>query len=126
LDPRLLTRIDRHAQAKPFQGLIDAVELLADAGMIAMVTYTSPARMDRLRARERFTERCTFLEVFFDADLASCRSRLEALGRDPDEASLAYEPPDDPDVMIDGNELDIEREVDRLVRALERRGVLKH
>jgi bifunctional enzyme CysN/CysC len=126
LDPRLLTRIDRHAQAKPFQGLIDAVELLADAGMIAIITYTSPARMDRSRARERFVERCAFLEVFFDADLASCRSRLEALGRDPDEASLAYEPPDDPDVMIDGNELDIEREVDRLVRALERRGVLKH
>jgi bifunctional enzyme CysN/CysC len=94
--------------------------------MIVIVTYTSPARIDRTRARERFNDRCAFLEVFFDADLASCRSRLEALGRDPDEASLAYEPPDDPDVMVDGNELDIDREVDRLVRALERRGVLKH
>jgi bifunctional enzyme CysN/CysC len=125
-DPRSLTRIDRQAQAKAFQGLIDSAELIADAGMIVIVTYTSPARIDRTRARERFNDRCAFLEVFFDADLASCRSRLEALGRDPDEASLAYEPPDDPDVMIDGNELDIDREVDRLVRALERRGVLKH
>ena len=124
-DPRSLTRIDRHAQAKTFQGLIDAAELMADAGIIVIVTYTSPARIDRTRARERFTDRCAFLEVFFDADLASCRSRLEALGRDPDEASLAYEPPDDPDVMISGDELDIDREVDRLVRALERRGVLK-
>jgi bifunctional enzyme CysN/CysC len=125
-DPRGLTRIDRHAQAKAFQGLINAADLMADAGMIVIVTYTSPARMDRARARERFADRCTFIEVFFDADLASCRSRLEALGRDPDEASLAYEPPDDPDVMVNGDELDIEREVDRLVRALERRGVLKH
>jgi bifunctional enzyme CysN/CysC len=125
IDPRQLTRIDRHSQAKAFQPLIDAAELVADAGLIVIVAYTSPARMDRKRARDRFTDRCTFLEVCFDADLASCRSRLEALGRDPDEASLAYEPPDDPDVMITGDELDIEREVDRLIRSLERRGVIK-
>ena len=124
-DPQQLTRIERQAQAKRFRELIDAAELLADAGMIVIVAYTSPARADRNLARERFGERCTFIEVFFDADLPTCRSRLEALGREPDEASLAYEPPDDPDVMVDGDELDIDKEVDRLVRALERRGVLK-
>jgi bifunctional enzyme CysN/CysC len=125
LDPRQLARVDRQAQAKQFQPLIDAAELLADAGLIVIVAYPSPARIDRQRARERLGEKATYLEAFFDAELPTCRSRLEALGRDPDEASLAYEPPDDPDVMIDGDELDIEREVDRLVKSLERRGVLR-
>ncbi|MFO7564000.1 MAG: sulfate adenylyltransferase subunit CysN [Enhygromyxa sp.] len=124
LDPRALERVDRHAQAKQFRPLIDYAELLAEAGLIVIVAYTSPARIDRQRARERLGERVGFIEAFFDAELATCRSRLEALDRDPDEASLAYEAPDDPDIMIDGDELDIEREVDRLVKALERRGVL--
>ena len=124
LDPTQMIRVDRQAQAKQFKGLIDAAELLADSGMIVIVAYTSPARIDRERARERLGERFPFMEAFFDADPSTCRSRLEALGRDPDEASLAYEAPEDPDSMIDGDELDIEREVDRLVKSLERRGVI--
>jgi bifunctional enzyme CysN/CysC len=125
-DPQMLARIDRQAQAKQFRALVHAADLMADAGLIVIVAYTSPARTDRAFAREHFGDRCCFIEAFFDADLPTCRSRLEALGRDPDEASFAYEPPDDPDIMVDGDELEIEREVDRLVRALERRGVLQH
>ena len=125
LDPQQLGRIPHQAQGKDFKALVDAAELIADTGQIVIVAYTSPARADRSVARQRFVDRCTFIEAFFDADLPTCRSRLEALGRNRDEASLAYEPPDDPDIMIDGDELDIEAEVDRLVRALERRGVLK-
>jgi bifunctional enzyme CysN/CysC len=125
LDPIHLDRVPRQAQAKEFTPLIHAAETAAHAGMIVIVAYTAPARADRERARKRLAERFAFMEVFFDAELPTCRSRLEALGREPDEASLAYEPPDDPDLMIDGDELDIDREVDRIVRALERRGVLK-
>ena len=125
MDPQQLERIPRQAQGKEFKGLVDAAELLVDTGQIVIVAYTSPARTDRIVARQRLADGCAFIEAFFDADLPTCRSRLEALGRDRDEASLAYEPPDDPDIMIDGDELNIEREVDRIVRALERRGVLK-
>ncbi len=124
LDPQQLDRVERQAQAKQFKPLIDAAGLLADAGLIVIVAFTSPARVDRDRARERLGERASYVEAFFDAELPTCRSRLEALGRDADEASLAYEAPDDPDIMIDGDELDIDHEVDRLIKALERRGVI--
>jgi bifunctional enzyme CysN/CysC len=125
IDPIQFDRVHRHAQAKDFTPLIHAAEIAAHAGMIVIVAYTSPARADRERARKQLAERFAFMEVFFDAELPTCRSRLEALGREPDEASLAYEPPDDPDLMIGGDELELDRQVDRLVRALERRGVIK-
>jgi len=124
LDPGQLAQVDRRAQGKALDFLIDAADMGADAGMIIIVAFTSPARGDRQRARERLAERFEFLQAFFDAELPTCRSRLEALGRDPEEASYAYEPPDDPDIMIDGDELDIEMQVERLMRALERRGVI--
>ncbi len=124
IDPIQFDRVQRQAQAKDFTPLIHTAEVAAQAGMIVIVAYTSPSRADRERARKRLIERFAFMEVFFDAELPTCCSRLEALGREPDEASLAYEPPSDPDLMIDGDELVIDREVDRIIRALERRGVI--
>ena len=42
-----------------------------------------------------------------------------------DHAELAYQSPEDPDLVIDGEDLDVEASVDRIIRLLERRGLLE-
>ena len=124
LDPERVRGADRHAQGRELDAVLGHMEVLAEAGLITVVAFTSPSSFDRIRARERFSNGIKFIEVYFKADVETCRGRLAALGRDPHEADLAYEVPEDPDHVVDGNLLDVEREVDRIVRALERRGIL--
>jgi bifunctional enzyme CysN/CysC len=124
LDPDRYAKVTRNARGAEIDGLLDVADVLAEAGLLVIIAFTGPARADRQRARERFGERATFLEVAFEADSATCRSRLSALGRDPTEADVAYEAPEDPDLAVDGDELDTRLQVDRILRAMERRGLL--
>ncbi len=124
LDAARTPSIDRHAQGEAFGPLVEHAAVLLEAGLLTVVTFTSPRREDRAKARELLGADARFLEVAFDAELATCRARLQALGRDPAEAEQAYESSVDPDLVIDGDELNIEREVDRLVRVLENVGAI--
>ncbi|MEM7563397.1 MAG: adenylyl-sulfate kinase [Pseudomonadota bacterium] len=48
--------------------------LMADAGLIVLVSFISPFRSERRMAREKFSED-EFIEVFVDAPLSLCESR---------------------------------------------------
>jgi bifunctional enzyme CysN/CysC len=111
--------------------VIEIAHLMAGAGLIVLVSFISPFRAERLRARERLASD-SFLEIFVDTPFAECERRdPKGLYRKAREGKLqhftgldsAYEPPQSPDIHIRTAEMTVEREVGLIVDALRGRGV---
>ncbi|MPZ30062.1 MAG: adenylyl-sulfate kinase [Rhodospirillales bacterium] len=111
--------------------VIETARLMADAGLIVLVSFISPFRAERQLARERLSDDA-FLEIFVDTPLAECERRdPKGLYQKVRAGSLsnftgidsAYEPPEVPDLHLRTLEMTIDGEVDRIIEALQRRGV---
>ncbi len=112
--------------------VIEVARLLADAGLIVLVSFISPFRAERQLARERLGAD-EFLEIFVDTSLAECERRdpkgLYRKARDGKIANFtgldsAYEPPGNPDIHLRTAEMSVEQEVDLVLQALRQRGIL--
>jgi bifunctional enzyme CysN/CysC len=110
----------------------EVAKLMADAGLIVLVSFISPFRSERRMARDLLPEG-TFLEVFIDTPLA------EAEKRDPKGLykkarrgeikhftgiSSPYEVPENAELHIDTTSLSAEDAAERIVAILEERGLL--
>jgi bifunctional enzyme CysN/CysC len=111
--------------------VIETARLMADAGLIVLVSFISPFRAERRLARERLSED-TFLEIFVDTPLGECERRdPKGLYRKARAGALrnftgidsAYEPPEAPDIRLTTVDMTVEREIDLVIDALRRRGV---
>jgi len=102
----------------------EVARLMADAGLIVLVSFISPFRAERQMARERFGEG-EFIEVFVDVPLEVAESRdVKGLyrkaraGQIPNFTGIdsPYEAPEDPELHLyaDGEALDAM--VDQVVR----------
>lgn len=112
--------------------VIEVARLLADAGLIVLVSFISPFRAERQLARERLGAD-EFLEIFVDASLAECERRdpkgLYRKARDGKIANFtgidsAYEPPVSPDIHLRTAEMSVEQEVDLVLQSMQQRGIL--
>jgi bifunctional enzyme CysN/CysC len=102
--------------------------LLADAGVVAVVSLVSPLAADRLVPRTLHeVAQLPFLEVFVDTDVDECARRdPKGLYEKARAGQLQgftgvdapYEAPADPDVRIPTAELDVDAAVDRILDAL--------
>lgn len=101
----------------------EVAALQSDAGMITLTAFISPYRSDRERARQAAPER--FHEIYVKADLATCEQRdpkgLYKKARDgqiPEFTGIdsPYEPPTNPDMVVDTQNNDIDTCVDQIVR----------
>jgi bifunctional enzyme CysN/CysC len=111
--------------------VIETARLMADAGLIVLVSFISPFRAERRLARERLADD-TFLEIFVDTPLTECerrdpkglyhKARVGEL-RNFTGIDSAYEPPETPDIHLRTLEMTIDEEVDRIIDALQRHGV---
>ena len=87
----------------------EVARLMVDAGLIVIVAFISPFRVERDQARRRF-EPGDFREIFVDAPLAVCEARdpkgLYARARRGEVTTFTginspYEPPERPDLRLD-------------------------
>jgi len=111
--------------------VIETARLMADAGLIVLVSFISPFRAERRLARERLADDA-FLEIFVDTPIAECerrdpkglyhKARVGEL-RNFTGIDSAYEPPDAPDLHLRTLEMTIDDEVERVIEALRRRAV---
>ncbi|MGH8261912.1 MAG: adenylyl-sulfate kinase, partial [Steroidobacteraceae bacterium] len=106
--------------------------LMADAGLIVVVSFISPFRAERRMARE-LVGAGEFLEVFVDTALADAEKRdvkgLYAKARRGELKNFTgidspYEPPENPEIHIDTMHMSAEDAARTIISALERATIL--
>jgi bifunctional enzyme CysN/CysC len=111
----------------------ETARLMADAGLITIVSFISPFRSERRMVRD-LLEDGEFLEVFVDTPLEICEQRdpkgLYKRARAGEIANFTgidseYQAPEAPEVHIRTTEVSPEQAVDLLLRHLEEHGVLQ-
>jgi adenylylsulfate kinase len=104
--------------------------ILTEKGIPVVFDATANRRSYRDRARNQIRE---FLEVFVDCPLETCVRRdpkgIYKKAREGQAAHVPgmqtiYEPPENPDVVIDGDRDDPEKAASQIVAELERRALL--
>ena len=100
----------------------EVAKLMADAGLIVMVAFISPYRLDRDMARELMGE-TEFIEVFVDTPLEDCEKRdVKGLyakarrGEIPNMTGISspYEPPLEPEITLKTRDTSVDEAVKRL------------
>ena len=105
--------------------------LLADAGVVALASLVSPLRSDREIARTlNDAAKLPFIEVYVSTSLAECEKRdpkgLYARARAGELKGLTgvdapYEPPENPDLVLDTTRADIDQLVAQVIDLLNQR-----
>jgi adenylyl-sulfate kinase len=110
----------------------EAAKLFVDAGIIVLTAFISPFRSDRAMVRE-IVEENEFLEIFVDTPLEVCEQRdpkgLYKKARRGEIREFTgidspYEAPENPEVHLYPAQESVEQSVERIIRGLEKRGVL--
>ncbi len=107
-------------------------KLMTEAGLIVLVSFISPFRSEREMARELFADG-EFLEIFVDTPLEICERRdakglyrKARAGLIPNFTGIGspYEPPESPELRLDGARDDPEALAAQVIDIMRRRGLL--
>jgi bifunctional enzyme CysN/CysC len=110
----------------------EVAKVMTDAGLIVIAAFVSPFRADRETTRALFGEH-EFVEVHVDipAEIAAERDTtgIYARAQEGELTNLtgigaAYEPPENPEVRLDMTSLSVGDAAERVLSALEERGLL--
>ena len=106
--------------------IAEVARLMADAGLIVIVSFISPFRSEREMARG-LAEEGEFVEVFVDTPVEVCEARdpkgLYAKARRGDLVNFTgidspYEPPENPELRIDTTNTSVDEAADRVLESL--------
>jgi len=110
----------------------EVARLFTETGVIVFTSFISPYRADRDAARALF-DGGDFIEVHLDASVETCESRdpkglykKARAGEIPEftGVSAPYEPPENPELVLDTSSLSVEQSVSRIIEYLEEKGYL--
>lgn len=110
----------------------EVAKLFADSGLIVSTAFISPFKADRDMVRE-LTGEGEFIEVFVDADLATCESRdpkglykKARAGEIPHFTGIdsPYEAPENPELVVKSGDFSVEECAAQIVSYLESKGYL--
>jgi len=123
------TDVDR---VENIRRIAEVARLFVDAGLIVVTAFISPFRSERRMARELLGEG-EFHEIFVDAPLHECERRdPKGLYRKARAGKIAhftgidsaYEPPEEPALVLSTAEMDAEAAVEQVIALLRRKGHL--
>ncbi len=104
----------------------EVAALMSDAGLAVITSFISPYKSDRDRVRAIAPNR--FYEIYIKADLATCEKRdPKGLYKKARAGKIAeftgigspYEPPENPELVVDTQNNDIQECVDQVVQYIE-------
>jgi bifunctional enzyme CysN/CysC len=96
------------------RSMISAAKAVTDAGLINICAFPSPTRKDRDELTARIGED-RVIQVYVNTDVALCKERR------PDADFSSFEPPEDPDLTVALDEVRIDKAVEIIMEALEKR-----
>ena len=111
----------------------EVARLMADSGLIVLVSFISPFRSERQMARDLLPDG-EFLEVFIDTPLVDAEKRdVKGLYKKARRGEIKhftgisspYEEPENPELRIDTTKLSAEQAAELIVAQLEDRGLLR-
>ncbi len=123
------TEVDR---VENIRRVAEVARLMTDAGLIVLVSFISPFRSERELARERMAEG-EFLEVYVNTPLEEAEKRdPKGLYKKARAGQIAhftgidspYEPPEHPDLVVNGQSMTPEQAAEVVVAELASRGHL--
>ena len=106
--------------------IAEVARLMADAGLIVIVSFISPFRSEREMARA-LADEGEFVEIFVDTPVEVCEARdpkgLYAKARSGDLVNFTgidspYEPPENPELRIDTTSTSVDEAADRVLKSL--------
>ena len=120
---------DRHENIRRIS---EMAKLFINAGVISLTAFISPLRADRKRVRELVGDR-DFIEVYCDCPIEVCEQRdVKGLYQKARRGEIKeftgisspYEPPENPDIVLQTGDETLDESVGKVMELLRRRGVL--
>jgi adenylylsulfate kinase len=110
----------------------EAARLFLDAGILTVAAFASPYRADRLMVRQMFGPG-VFIEIYLRCDLKVCEARdpkgLYRKARSGEIKNFTgvsdpYEPPENPEIVLDTDGSSIEESVSKVMDYLGEKGLI--
>jgi len=122
----------REDRRENLRRIVELSKLMVDAGLIVLAAFISPYREDREYIEESFNGD-NFLEIYVKCSVDECERRdpkgnykkaKAGIIKDYTGVSAPFEEPENPDIVIDTEKLDLESSVSKVLELLNKKNLI--